>query len=240
MKSRHHLSIVLVLALVLIGCAKPDGGGNQEASGGKAKGPSTMFKPGGFARLVNASDEPLDAFAGHIQFAGRLRPGAASSYALVGRGKREFRIQSRAGEEFKVEHDIESGAGITIYAYLDGGKRRFLLEQGDPRFAEGTDPVVRVANFSGSAISASGPGNTKVANGLRNGALGDVTKVRVGSASFTVVQGGIDVAKTTGSLESGQAYTLLVLPDSRPGSVRVSLFQNTIKMEAVAEGSAPM
>ncbi|HRI43162.1 MAG TPA: hypothetical protein PLL78_02995 [Fimbriimonadaceae bacterium] len=227
-----------ICVLALGGCSS---GGGSSASAPATPGQSgrtASFKKGGYARYVNASDKAVNGFAGPLQIANNLVPGTANSFQLVNRGSLEFRAGPGGGDEFKQTEKLDSEETISVYVYGSGAGRKYKVVRDDLRYSGGADVKVRVANFSNAKVDVRSRDKI-LASGLGPTGLSDVADMQSGSGSFDISVGGKKVASANGSLASGQAYTVLVLPGSGSGAARAILIQNTIKMEAAAAGGSP-
>lgn len=230
--------IALACLLASNGCSSGDGSSGTTSSPGGQSGKPASFKKGGYARFVNASDRAVNGFAGPLQIANNLVPGTANSFQLVNRGSLEFRGGPGQGEEFKQTEKIDSDDTVSVYVYGTGASRKYLVVRDDVRYSGGSEVKVRVANFSGATVEVRSREKT-VASNLAPARLGEIVEMPSGSGSFDVFVNGKKGASANGSLESGQAYTVLVLPGSGAGGIRANLIQNTIKMEAAAAGGSP-
>lgn len=235
MRTLPLVSVSLVWLVAIAGCSS-GGSSSSTPTSTTGSGRPASFKKGGYARFVNATDQPIQGHAGALQIANNIPPGAANSFQLVNRGSVEFRGGPGAGDEFKQKEDIDSDQTISVYVYGSGSNRKYLVVRDDLRYSGGTDVKVRVANFSNSPIDVR-TRDKAFATNLGPGKLSDIVDVDTGSGSFDVMVGGRKAASANGTLASGQAYTVLVLP--RPGGVRAVLIQNTLKMEAAAAGGSP-
>ena len=224
--------IVAGAVLTGLGC----GSGSTSAPSGLK---STAFKKGGYARLLNASNDTLGFSVGTSSLTDACQPGDATSFSLVARGNKDIIVRESGKEVFKEKFEIESEKTVTVIAYDADGKLAVRILPDLPRYGESAGAVVQVANFAGSGISATGSGGTDLGADLAMGAVGPVVKAGSGSFSADITKGGKKVASANKALEDGQAYTLLIMPGPQPGSVRAAIHQNTIKMEASVGGITP-
>lgn len=227
-----------ICVLAFGGCSSGGGSSTSTSPTPGQSGRPASFKKGGYARFVNASDKAVNGFAGPLQIANNLVPGTANSFQLVNRGSLEFRAGPGGVDEFKQTEKLDSEETISIYVYGSGAGRKYMVVRDDVRYSGGADVKVRVANFSNAKVDVRSRDKT-LASGLGPARLSDLADMQSGSGSFDVAVGGKKVASANGSLASGQAYTVLVLPGAGSGVARAVLIQNTIKMEAAAAGGSP-